>query len=37
MLLVADVDAEERVVNSLVEILKLMFSKDFETECWSKF
>ena len=27
---VADVDAEERVDDSLVEILKLMFWRDFE-------
>ena len=37
MLLVADVDAEERVDNSLVEILKLMFGQDFEAEVWSYF
>ena len=34
---VADVDAEERVDNSLVEILKLMFGQDFEAEVWSRF
>ena len=27
---IADVDAEERVNNSLVEILKLRFGRDFE-------
>ena len=34
---VDDVDAEERVDNSLVEILKLMFGQDFEAEVWSRF
>ena len=31
----ADVDAEERVDNNLVEILKQRFGRDFETELWS--
>ena len=34
---VADVDAEERVDNSLLEILKLMFGQDFEAEVWSRY
>ena len=34
---VADVDAEERVDNNLVEILKQRFGRDFETELWSNF
>ena len=34
---VADVDAEERVDNSLVKILKLKFGQDFEAEVWSRF
>ena len=32
---VADVDAEERVDDNLVEILKQRFGRDFETELWS--
>ena len=31
---VADVDVEERVVDSLVEKLKLKFDKDLEENCW---
>ena len=31
---VADVEAEERVDDSLVEILKLRFGRDFEAEVW---
>ena len=31
---VADVDAEERVDDSLVKILKLRFGRDFEVEVW---
>ena len=34
---VADVDAEERVDNSLVKILKLKFGQDFEAEVWSRY
>ena len=33
----ADVDAEERVDNSLVDILKLRFGKDFESEYLSQY
>ena len=32
---VVDVDAEERVDDSLVKILKLRFGEDFEAELWS--
>ena len=32
---VVNVDAEERVNDSLVKILKLRFSRDFEPEFWS--
>ena len=32
---VADVDAEERVDDSLVEILELRFGRGFEPESWS--
>ena len=32
---IADVDDEERVGNSLVEILKLKFGRDFEVNFWS--
>ena len=32
---VADVDDEERVGNSLVEILRLKFGRDFEVNFWS--
>ena len=32
---VTDVDAEERVDDSLVKILKLRFGEDFEAEFWS--
>ena len=31
---VADVDSKERVDDSLVGILKLMFGRDFEPEYW---
>ena len=34
---VADVDAKERVDDSLVEILKLRFGRDFEPEFWSQY
>ena len=34
---VADVDNEERVVNSLVEILMLKIVQDMEAEVWSRF
>ena len=34
---VADVDAEERVHDNLVEIMKLRFGKDFETKLMFKF
>ena len=34
---VADVDAKERVVDSLIEILKLGFGRDFEPEFWSRY
>ena len=34
---VADVDAKERVVDSLVEILKVGFGRDFEPEFWSRY
>ena len=34
---VADVDAEESVDDSLVEILKLKLGKDFEPEFWSQY
>ena len=34
---VADIDAEERVDDSLVEILKLRFNRDFEADFWSTF
>ena len=34
---VADVDNEERVVNSLVEILMLKIVEDMEAEVWSRF
>ena len=34
---VADVDAEERVSDSLVEILKLRLEGDFEPEFWSRY
>ena len=33
----ADVDAEDRADDSLVEILKLKFGWDFEEEFWSRF
>ena len=32
-----DVDTEERVDDSLVEILKLRLGKDFEPEFWSRY
>ena len=32
-----DVDTEERVDDSLVEILKLRLGRDFETEFWSRY
>ena len=35
VVIVADVDAEERVHDNLVEILKLRFGKDFETKICS--
>ena len=31
---VADIDSKERVDDSLVGILKLMFGRDFEAEVW---
>ena len=34
---VADVDAEERVDDSLVEILQQKFGRDFEPEFWSSY
>ena len=34
---VADVDNEERVVNSLVEIFMLKIVQDMEAEVWSRF
>ena len=34
---VVDVDAEEHVDDSLVEILKLRFGRDFEPEFWSRY
>ena len=34
---VADVDAKERVVGSLVEVLKLKFGRDFEPEYLSRY
>ena len=34
---VADVNAEECVDDSLVEILKLRFDRDFEPEFWSQY
>ena len=34
---VTDVDAEEGVDNSLLEILKLMFGQDFEAEVCSRY
>ena len=34
---VADVDAEEHVDNSLLEILKLMFGRDIVAKYWSPF
>ena len=34
---VADVGAKERVVDSLVEILKLGFGRDFEPKYWSRY
>ena len=34
---VADVNSEEGVDDSLVEMLKLKFGQDFEAEFWSKF
>ena len=34
---VANVDNEERVVNSLVEILMLKIVQDMEAEVWSRF
>ena len=34
---VADVDAEERVDDKLVTILKLRFGKDFEPCFWSRY
>ena len=34
---VADVDAEERVDDSLVEILKLRFGRYFEPKFWSQY
>ena len=34
---VADVDVEEWVDDSLVEILKLKFCQDFEAKFWSRF
>ena len=34
---VADVYAEERDDDSLVEILKLRFNRDFEADFWSTF
>ena len=34
---VADVGAKERVVDSLVEILKLNFGHDIEAGVWSRF
>ena len=37
VVIVADVDAEERVDNSLVKILKLKFGQDFEAEVWSRY
>ena len=32
-----DVDTEERVDDSLVEILKLRLGRDFEPEFWSRY
>ena len=32
---VADLDAKKRVEDNLLEILKLRFRRDFETELWS--
>ena len=34
---VVDVDNEERVGNTLVNILKLKFGQDFEAEVWSRY
>ena len=34
---IADVDAEELVNNSLVEILKLSLGRDFEPQLWSQY
>ena len=34
---VSDVDVEERVGNSLVEILTLKIVQDIEAEVWSRF
>ena len=34
---VSDVDVEERVGNSLVEILTLKIVQDIESEVWSRF
>ena len=34
---VSDVDVEERVGNSLVEILTLKIVQDMESEVWSRF
>ena len=34
---VADVDAEERFADRLVEILKLWFGRYFESEFWSQY
>ena len=34
---VADVDAEKRVDDSLIEILKLRFGRDFEACFWSRY
>ena len=37
VVIVADVDEEEHVGNSLVEILTLKIAQDIEAEVWSRF
>ena len=34
---IADIDAEERVVDSLAKTLKLRFGQAFEAEVWLRF